>query len=247
MHCGSCGFWWFSFLLLTCISTLRWQISGRLWNNYWSHRVVQSTRTKRKQTAGWTCSDIGNCWTWSISGGWLFPRLSLPACWTKLLPQSDTTSLLTWLSYFPLILAAPSFLHVPWLPVGALPSSSCGRTVTRGDNVSVIGLYLAEPDVMSLNVDKAGALLSEGRPPWVQPDLISQNATVHTSWGSSSGLPHPDALSRGIGDEKIQTNRIHSRLSYYKTCFFVFLKLMMRVFWGINKKLHLVEQPSIYL
>lgn len=58
------------------------------------------------------------------------------------------------------------------------------QTVTHGDNVNVIRLYLDEWDVMPLNVDKAEPLLPKGRPLWVRCDLIFKNAKIHTSRGT---------------------------------------------------------------
>lgn len=107
--------------------------------------------------------------------------ISFPACWTGPLPQTDRppslrsdmkrvqTSrrwcrLLTWL--------LPSYFSVTCRRGGwssTLPEQQ--RTVTRGDNVNVLRLYLDERDIMSLNVDKAEPLLPKGRPLWLRWDV----------------------------------------------------------------------------
>lgn len=132
--------------------------------------------------------------------------------------------LISWVKY-------PDFLflisELPWCAVADSRSSTLlelQRTVTHGDNVNVLRLYLDEWDVMSLNVDKAEPLLPKGRPLWGQYDLIFQNATIHTSWGPKPAELRSPPSDCGTNDSSIQQS------SFLMHFFFtVFFKLTIRI------------------
>lgn len=143
-------------------------------------------------------------------------------------------SILTWLSLFFIIIF---FFFILFLLRAVADGRSSTllelrRTVTHGDNVNVIRLYLDEWDVMSLNVDKAEPLLPKGRPLWVQCDLIfkkKKNGTIHASWGTNPPrVQIPDVWLFMLWNEWLKhskTKRINCHLCY-DNLLFIF-KLMM--------------------